>query len=248
MRGCAVSATMLSVILLAGGCNGAMQPGEDHSLRIVDADTREPLGDCVGISLVAKTAWHRWSDPDESAFQDWHVVKVQLMRGEHARLWLAEYSPGHGSLFFLVQQERRGNVIFARGYVPGLYEYLGSQFYATYSEMRASPVAKRSTYEGNSLTEFPMVPLGNDKYGRAKPDARTLQRRQDKLAFLLGQDAMWNDLAEHYRAGRDKEAIKLACDSVMLTLESLTLEDKAAATREHPRVVEWCLQVSNGVR
>lgn len=247
MRELILNTSVVSVMILALGCNGASEVGEAHRLRIVDADTRKPILECVGISLVAKTPWHRWSDPDESEFKDWHVVKVQLLQGDNAQLWQAEYNVGYGSIFFLVRQERRGNVIFARGYEPDFYEYLGLQFYGGKSDAGASSVSKPVTSEDVSIPDFPMLPL-DKKDGRAKPGARALQRRQEKLAFLLGQDAMWNDLVDHHRAGKDREAIKLACDCVMLTLDSLTMEDKAAATREHPRIIEWCLQVSHGVR
>ena len=241
------------------GCGTGIHHGEYENIRIVDAVTGKPIAKCASVSLIAKTQWHAWTDPDETPFGDWRVVRIQSLSGQDAELCLAEYSPGHGCIFFLVQQARRGNVIFARGYEPGFYEYIELQFCNEFfhDEFRLwqekcikkqtdlALTTKLEPFNNNGVPDFPMIPLGTGQVEGAKADNRAFQVRagRQKIIFLLSQKAMWDDIAAHYRAGKDSEAIRLICDSVVMMFDAISDKDKNTLDKNHIAIVNWCRNV-----
>lgn len=244
MRECFITWSLCVVMTFAAGCNGTRQLDTTESLRLIDAATGNPIAECAGVSLVAKTPWHRWSDPCETPFGDWRVVWIQVLDGHDAQLRLPEYSAGRGSIFFLVQHERRGAVLFAPGYVPGLHGYISLQFHVKDSAAALSLASRPAWATADTVPTFRMIPLGTGQARTLKEEAHALKIGKEKLSFLFNQEAMWSDLIDRYRAGKDAEAIKLICDWVVLTLDSLPDEDKTAVTKDHLKTVEWCLKVS----
>jgi hypothetical protein len=173
-------------------------------------------------------------DPDETPLGPWRLARVQEFDGDNAQIWLPEYN-GYGCIFFLVQHQTSGAILFTPGYEPELCDYIRLEFYKRESASAPLPASMRTWATPETNPTFLLVPITN---------TQDLQGRKKMLFFLLNQETLWNDLAAHYRAGKDTHAIGLICDCMVLALDSLPDEDKVAATREHQKTIEWCLKVA----
>lgn len=234
-------ALLAALCAFQAGCANYREPGAYEACRVVDAVSADPLPQCAGVSLVLSQPWHCFRDPDEVPYGPWRVQRVQLLDGGDGRMWQSEYSYARGMAYVVVRHQKRGNVVFAPGYDANFDRDVGSSFYARPPAHPLSyEVACGTTTQGAPIA-WQMRPLRPGALGAGADDGEF----PEKALFVLQQQAMWDDLADRYRDGKDREAIQLICRSMVMAAESVPSSTMQPLPDAAARALNWCRTVAD---
>ncbi len=248
-------------IIVASICAGCGTAGDtSHELRHVNLHnvrTGEAVDRAVALSFVQSTPLHIYDDPCETPFKTFEFLQVKFLGKGRQSIILPSYNSGYTVLPFLIKHEHAAFMVFAPGYnidfsrmrsPPALHETAAAQ-----ADMSSVPHAEEWTddeveYQVEVIAQSLRARRGLTKEitNGFNEKLKPLDSGADKsiLLFVLRHGNLWKEIRSHYDWGKDKEAIAVICETVVLIDQKLSEQgNRPAFNKDQEKIIAWCKEI-----